>query len=332
MANRHQEESASPAYRSGAVARLTGIPVETLRVWERRYNVVGPRQSATGRRQYAPEEVTRLTVIKRLVDSGYAIGSIAALGLDQLQSMLQQASQAPMKAKRPPTTPVEDAMQPLRLAVVGEALALRVQRRPLPALQVVATSRNAAQAPDDFRGMRADTLLVELSSLHSDTPQAIQRLARQLGAQRVVVEYGYATRQHEQDLRALGCHLVHAPMSMDELSTLCGALHLSVEPGGAIASKHIYAASPRRYDNKTLAEIAMSSVALNCECPHHIADLLVRLGNFETYSAECESRSPADAALHQYLAQITGNARAMMEIALERVVEAEGITLPNPGA
>lgn len=332
MANHHQEESVSPAYRSGAVARLTGIPVETLRVWERRYNVVGPRQSATGRRQYAPEEVTRLTVIKRLVDSGYAIGSIAALGLDQLQSLLQQASQAPRKAKRPPTTPVEDAMQPLRLAVVGEALALRVQRRPLPALQVVATSRNAAQAPDDFRGMRADTLLVELPSLHSDTPQAIQRLARQLGAQRVVVEYGYATRQHEQDLRALGCHLVHAPMSMDELSTLCGVLHLSVEPGGAIAAKHIHAASPRRYDNKTLAEIAMSSVALNCECPHHIADLLVRLGNFETYSAECESRGPADAALHQYLAQITGNARAMMEIALERVVEAEGITLPNPGA
>lgn len=332
MANRHQEESASPAYRSGAVARLTGIPVETLRVWERRYNVVGPRQSATGRRQYAPEEVTRLTVIKRLVDAGYAIGSIAALGLDQLQSMLHQASQAPMKAKRPPTTPVEDAMQPLRLAVVGEALALRVQRRPLPALQVVATSRNAAQAPDDFRGMRADTLLVELPSLQSETPQVIQRLARQLGAQRIVVEYGYATRQHEQDLRALGCHLVHAPMSMDELSTLCGALHLSVEPGGAIASKHIHDASPRRFDNKTLAEIAMSSVALNCECPHHIADLLVRLGNFETYSAECESRGPADAALHQYLAQITGNARAMMEIALVRVLEAEGIALPNPGA
>ena len=332
MIGDHPAGPASPAYRSGAVARLTGIPVETLRVWERRHNVVGPRQSATGQRQYAPEEVKRLSVIKRLVDSGYAIGSIAALGLDQLQSMLQQASQAPMKAKRPLTTPVEDAMQPLRLAVVGEALALRVQRRPLPALQVVATSRTPAQAPDDFRGMRANTLLVELPFLQSETPQAIQRLARQLGAQRIVVEYGYASRQHEQDLRSLGCHLVRAPMNMDELSTLCGALHLSVEPGGAIASKHIYAASPRRYDNKTLAEIAMASVALNCECPHHIADLLVRLGNFEIYSAECESRSPADAALHQYLAQITGNARAMMEIALERVVEAEGIVLPNSGA
>lgn len=74
MADGREEDSAAPAYRSGAVARLTGIPVETLRVWERRYKVVGPRQSSTGRRQYAPDEVTRLSVIKRLVDSGYAIG------------------------------------------------------------------------------------------------------------------------------------------------------------------------------------------------------------------------------------------------------------------
>ena len=222
-------------------------------------------------------------------------------------------------------------MQPVRLAVVGEALALRVKRRPVPVLQVVAVSQSVARAPDDLRGVRADTLLVELPSLQRETPQAIRTLARLVGAQRVVVEYGYASRQYEQDLRALGCQLVRAPMNMDELSTLCGALHPSVEPGGTISLKPNHAAPPRRFDNKALAEIATTSVALNCECPHHIADLLVRLGNFETYSAECESRSPADAALHQYLAQITGNARAMMEIALERVVESEGIASPSPG-
>ena len=330
MAESRAEDAAAPAYRSGAVARLTGIPVETLRVWERRYKVVGPRQSATGQRQYTPVEVTRLSVIKRLVDAGYAIGSIAALGMDQLQSMLQQASRAPMKALRPLTTPVEDATQPVRLAVVGEALTLRVKRYPLPALRVVAVSQSAARATDDMRGVRADALLIELPSLQLETPQAVRNLARLVGAQRVVVEYGYASRQHEQDLRALGCHLVRAPMNMDELRTLCGALQPSVEPGGTIALKPNHTAPPRRLDNKALADIATTSVALNCECPHHIADLLVRLGNFESYCAECENRSPADAALHQYLAQITGNARAMMEIALERVVESEGIALPKP--
>jgi len=60
----------------------------------------------------------------------------------------------------------------------------------------------------------------------------------------------------------------------------------------------------------------------------HLSELLVRLGNFETYSADCESSSPADTALHHYLKEIAGNARAMLEAALVRVAEAEGLPLP----
>jgi hypothetical protein len=69
-------------------------------------------------------------------------------------------------------------------------------------------------------------------------------------------------------------------------------------------------------------------VKLNCECPHHITELLIHLGNFETYSAECANSSPADAALHHYMKGIAGNARAMLEVALVRVAEAQGLTLP----
>lgn len=330
MARQHPDEPVAPAYRSGAVARLTGIPVETLRVWERRYNVVGPRQSATGQRQYAPEEVTRLTVIKRLVDSGYAIGSIAALDFGQLQAMLQQAAHAPLQAPHSAAASVEAATGQVRVAVVGEALALRIQRHPLPHLQVVAASRSAARAPDDLRGVQADTLLIELPSLQRDTPQSIRTLARQLGAQRIVVEYGFASRQLELDLRALGCHLVRAPLNIDDLGAHLGALHPGPEAGGTTPPALTHPSPPRRFDGKALAEVRMTSVALNCECPHHIADLLVQLGNFETYSAECESRSPADAALHRYLAQVTGTARAMMEHALERVAAAEGIAMGTP--
>ncbi len=90
----------------------------------------------------------------------------------------------------------------------------------------------------------------------------------------------------------------------------------------------IDAAPPRRFDNRMLAEISMASVTLNCECPRHITELLVRLSNFETYSAECESRSPADAVLHHYLKEVTGNARALLEEALAHVIAAEGIRLP----
>ena len=54
---------------------------------------------------------------------------------------------------------------------------------------------------------------------------------------------------------------------------------------------------PRRWDDAALADFAGLSSTIACECPRHIAELLVQLSHFEAYSAECAHRSPADAAL-----------------------------------
>jgi hypothetical protein len=147
--------------------------------------------------------------------------------------------------------------------------------------------------------------------------------------QKIIVEYGFGTQRIGQELRAMGCSLVRAPVDLDELESLC---RLGPEAGRARVPDslpEIDVAATRRFDNKTLAAISLASVVLSCACPHHIAELLVQLGNFETYSAECESRTPADAALHRYLKEVTGNARALLEEALVRVVRAEGIPLPS---
>jgi DNA-binding transcriptional MerR regulator len=302
--------------------------VQTLRVWERRYKIVGPRQSATGRRQYSPEEVARLTVIKQLVDSGHAIGSIATLDLESLQSMLDKAARASGAVPRPTGSTAAGTKPPVRVAIVGDALAMRVEHFHLPALQVVATSPGAEGAIKALRGVTADVLLVELPTLQRESTQTIRSLALQVGPRQIIVEYGYGPQRIEQELRALGCNLVHAPMNIDQLKSLCQLLPAAPGARTPASLPQIGPAAPRRFDNKTLAEISLASVTLNCECPHHISELLVHLGNFETYSAECESRSPADAALHHYLNEVTGNARAMLEEALTRVVEAEGISLP----
>ena len=321
MPSNQRAAPAQPSYRSGAAARLTGIPVETLRVWERRYHVVGPRQSAKGQRMYSPEDVTRLTVVKKLVDSGHAIGSIAALDLEQLRTMLDKTAFTAPRASgltARGTTPL------LRVAVVGEAIGLRLDRSGLTALQVVASSPNPSIAAEKLRNVTADALLVELPTLQRETPQVIRALARQLGARFIVVEYGFGPKHVEHELRAMGYHLVRAPLDIDQLETLLG-VPLAIETPSI-------GPAPRRFDNKTLAEIAMASVVLNCECPHHLADLVVRLSNFETYSADCESRSPADAELHRYLNQISGNARTLLETALAKVVEAEGISITGSRA
>lgn len=315
-------------YRSGAVARLTGIPVQTLRVWERRYKIVGPSQSATGQRLYAPAEVARLAVIKQLVDSGHAIGSIATLDVDQLQAMLDKVTRVTPAPPRRAGEITRNTLPPVRVAIVGEALNLRVAHHQLAALQVVGTSPNAALAGEVLRGVTADALLIELPTLQRDTPQTIRTLAQQLGTRRIVIEYGFGAQRVEQELRALGCRLAHAPLEIEQLESLCRAPPAGFQTGKPAALAPIDPAATRRFDNKALAEISMTSVKLKCECPHHLCELLVRLGNFETYSAECESSTPADAALHHYLKNITGSARAMLEVALVRVAEAEGLPLP----
>lgn len=329
MPNRQQKTLEEPVYRSGAVARLTGIPVQTLRVWERRYKIVGPRQSASGQRLYSPAEVARLAVIKQLVDSGHAIGSIASLGLDQLRAMLDNVSRAASAPPQQAGQVAKNALPPVRVAIVGEALNLRVEHHHLAALNVVATSPNAALAGEALRGVTADALLIELPTLQRETPQTIRSLAQQLGARRIVVEYGFGPQRIEQELRALGCSLVHAPLEIEQLESLCGAPPAGFQTGNPAALPPIDPAAARRFDNKALAQISTTSVKLKCECPHHLCELLVRLGNFETYSAECESSSPADTALHHYLKDVAGQARAMLEVALVRAAEAEGLPLPE---
>lgn len=85
--------------------------------------------------------------------------------------------------------------------------------------------------------------------------------------------------------------------------------------------------SPRRYDDATLADLAGLSSTIACECPQHLAQLLMQLSHFEAYSADCAHRSPADAALHGYLHRVAGAARALFEDALERVAVHEGLVL-----
>jgi DNA-binding transcriptional MerR regulator len=68
------------------VARLTGIPVDTLRAWERRYQAVKPAR--VGReRLYGDGEIRRLLLLRSAVDSGHAIRHVAPLSDAALEEL-----------------------------------------------------------------------------------------------------------------------------------------------------------------------------------------------------------------------------------------------------
>lgn len=69
------------------VERDIGVAKETLRVWERRYGFPQPQRDANGERVYPPDQVHRLSLVKRLLDQGYRPGKIMALGADALAAL-----------------------------------------------------------------------------------------------------------------------------------------------------------------------------------------------------------------------------------------------------
>lgn len=85
-----------------AVSKLTGISVDTLRAWERRYRVVEPERDERGR-LYSEDDVERLRLLRQAVEQGHAIGRVAGLSTEDLQVLLSRgASPEPAPASAAP--------------------------------------------------------------------------------------------------------------------------------------------------------------------------------------------------------------------------------------
>ena len=77
-----------PRYPIRAVARITGLSVDTLRAWERRYEAVLPRRDDRGR-VYSDADVERLKHLAILVERGHAIGTVASLSTRELTRLIE---------------------------------------------------------------------------------------------------------------------------------------------------------------------------------------------------------------------------------------------------
>ncbi len=79
------------SYPISAAAKLTGIPLDTLRAWERRYRAVIPKRSERGR-VYSEEQIKRLVLLRQAVQQGHSIGQVAGVGDRQLRELLEKSS------------------------------------------------------------------------------------------------------------------------------------------------------------------------------------------------------------------------------------------------
>ena len=332
-----------PSYRSGAVARMVQMPVATLRIWERRYQAVAPAKSPSGHRLYSAADVERVALLRQLTACGHAIGSIAALTVVQLRDVARThaATATGQTDRESPAAkgPAKSAQR--RWVVVGRALAHRLQR---PAVRqawteppvLVAVFETLGDALRVEAGQPVERLVWQTAGLRAvDVPDLLAAQAA-WGAKSVAVVYGFAGAVARRAFLAAGVQLLRE--TQDD-AALAVALALGITqpqtPAApaptAMVDASIWLATgeiaPRRFDDATLTDLAGLSSTVACECPQHVAELLMQLSNFEAYSADCENLSPADAALHAYLHRVAGTARALFESALERVAVHENLLL-----
>lgn len=297
------------SYSIGVAARMARVSTHTLRKWEDRYGAVTPARTQGGKRRYSADEVARLTMLKELTNLGHSIGSIASLPTSTLREMTSE--------RTTPTVPEYDRLQ---VAVIGVSLPIQLKRQAtqLYGIEIVASAKTA----ESLETVTADALVVESNSLTEDSVNYIRQLRQTTGIDRIAVLYAFAPLAIAENLSDVRTAVMRIPVNYRELER---TLRVLVSDNASItAPRNI---SEPRFSRQSLARVTSASPTLVCECPRHVAEIIILLSDFEAYSAQCVQDSPKDARLHRHLQHTAAVSRALFEEALAEIATFENIAL-----
>ena len=325
--NSNLEKDLTNTFKIGVVSRITNIPVDTLRIWERRYSVVVPDRSEKADRLYRREDINRLTLLKLLVDKGHAIGSIAKLNNGELSQRLEFAT------KGNQLTDTTDMQRKNSVVAIGDVLSLQLEYS--NAVDSNFYFSGIHRNEEDFNKRenteKIDILVMEFPTIQSDHELNIERLYKQSGANQLVLIYGFMNNSSKKKLGQNNIVFFQAPISVEHLRTEIRNIAKSKQPAEVIAiDSDIRKSSPKKtYTTKQLIQLSSASSTIKCECPQHLSSIINKLLQFEAYSEECITRYKKDAELHRLLGNMTGHARSILEKALTEIVTAEEIVIDN---
>ena len=321
-------------YKIGAVSRITGIGSETLRAWERRYSAVTPLRTDSGDRNYTRDDVTKLLLLKTLVDAGISISTVAGMSVDELKTSIESdpilnKAQASSRSK---DKSVEKTK--CRVALLGDGFPVRVLDglEEVDEIEIVGTFENISELHTTNQTItQPDIIIVERPTINKNTKSELHEIRSVTGAWHVILLYGFSNQEFIKCNQSNQTTVVRSSVDVQELARLCiyhsgGSKKLpSLRKDSTLHFEQTIPA--RRFSNQQLSELANLSNTIKCECPKHITSLLRDLVAFEIYSAECENENTEDAALHSYLHATTAQARSMLEESLSHLVRVEGISI-----
>lgn len=73
--------------------KLSGVKAHTLRIWEKRYEIIKPKRTETNIRYYLDDDVQKILNIALLNKRGYRISNISKMTLDEIQAKVAELSE-----------------------------------------------------------------------------------------------------------------------------------------------------------------------------------------------------------------------------------------------
>ena len=327
MANQGSEHDAEkePRLRIGAVSRLTGIGVHTLRKWESRYQAVSPARTPAGGRLYSYEDVKRLILIKQWREAGRPLAEVA--GADWRE--LELPENALSKARSQPSG--SGIAEEIPVAVLGTIIPIRfAQNASLKSrLRLLASAASLEELARKVAGSRIDLVIVEVSAVVQDTVQLVDKAIAACGARGAMVVYGFGARKSLEMLRRREIVMMRAPVDFAEIGQMGAALMSNLSAGDVQDNRGrpgTRVPAPR-FSLEQIAQVTNLSSKVDCDCARHIGTLISSLKAFEEYSFSCESSKLEQDELHRYFGETAAQARAAFEEAFARLVDLEGLEL-----
>jgi DNA-binding transcriptional MerR regulator/methylmalonyl-CoA mutase cobalamin-binding subunit len=204
------------------VARRTGLKPDLIRAWERRYGAVAPGRTETRRRFYSDEDIERLLLLRRVVNTGRGISQVAGLSSEELGALIA-AEPAPAAPARTGAAAADD------LDEVAESFLVRCLA--------------AAQRLD----VRELELELDRASVLFSRTHLIERLL-------VPLMRRIGDLWHEGALRP-----IHEHMASSVVRSFLGGMHGACHP--EVSAPHLVVTTPARQRHELGALLAAATAA-----------------------------------------------------------------------
>ncbi|OUD15044.1 hypothetical protein [Thioflexithrix psekupsensis] len=220
----------------------------------------------------------------------------------------------------------------VKLVILHDMLVKQINANHLPSQFDIVFADIDPQMLQQKADLIAPDIIVLDLKLLGDQPLAYLQMLTQITPHAIIIViYAFCKWSLLQEIAKMGIRIIKEPINLRLLQTNVLGLMNREMINMKTQQNNMPKMPERRYSLRQLSQLQQIKSAIECECPNHLADLVIALSAFESYSQDCRHRNPQDADIHAMLYQHTAQARQLMEHALAQLCEYENIVLDEMG-